>query len=581
MTNEVSTVPAARTSDLDGGRITHPAGRPITVAAAEQLYLAARWLGDVLSHAFGADWQRTPAEPDISFLLDGHLPPSGYRLAISPSADDAPTTPNGRIEVRAADLAGAFAAAQTLRQLTGPQAFRHAPLAGAELTWPTGVIEDAPQAAWRGVHFDVARHFAPSREVRRFIGLAAAHHLNVVQLHLTDDQGWRFESLRHPELTRRGAWRTASARGHHDTDIDPLPHGGFYTQDDLREIVAYAHGCGVTVVPEIDLPGHVEAALAAYPWLGTTKQPSPVRTVWGISDDVLDPGPDQVAFFCDVLDEVCDVFDSPFVHIGGDEVPTTLWQRSPAITARAASLGFFGPDGQPDVSRLHGWFLRQLVDHLHGRGRRAVVWDEALGPDLPKDAIVMSWRGLRPGAQAIKAGHDVVLAPEQFLYLDHRASDRADEPSPVGYVRTVEDVYAFDAALLAQVPGGCEFTVVPGGLADLPLPGDRPGAVLGMQAQVWTEYMENTRRVDYAAYPRLAAFAEVAWGTAPALRQPDSPASQAFMTRLEDAHLPRLAAAGVEFRPLDGPLPWQTKPGLTTGDTRNLDDDMRAAGGLL
>ncbi|MCL2464857.1 MAG: beta-N-acetylhexosaminidase, partial [Micrococcales bacterium] len=460
MTNDVSTVPAPRSSSLDGGAIIHLAGRPLCVSTDSQLAPAVRWLGDALYHAFGIDWHPGDVGEDISFSVQNNLPPSGYRLVISASPDsDVVGTPSGRVEVWAADLAGAFAAAQTLRQLGGPSSFRHAPLPGTVLTWPTGVIEDAPSSAWRGVHLDVARHFAPPREVRRFIELAAMHHLNVVQLHLTDDQGWRFESSRYPELTRTGAWRKASARGYHDANIDPLPHGGFYTQDDLREIVAFAHGVGVLVVPEIDLPGHVEAALAAYPWLGTRKVPSDVRTIWGISNDVLDPGPDQVAFFRDVLDEVCDVFDSPFIHVGGDEVPTTLWQRNPMIVTRAAALGFLDRDGQPDVSRLHGWFIGQLVEHLRSRGRRTVVWDEALGTDLPKDAIVMSWRGLRPGARAIEAGHDVVLAPEQFVYFDHRASDREDEPSPVGYVRRVEDVYAFDPSLLAEVPGGCEFTV--------------------------------------------------------------------------------------------------------------------------
>ncbi|MCL2783263.1 MAG: family 20 glycosylhydrolase, partial [Propionibacteriaceae bacterium] len=292
-------------------------------------------------------------------------------------------------------------------------------------------------------------------------------------------------------------------------------------------------------------------------------------------------------------DEVCDVFDSPFIHIGGDEVPTTLWQGNPQIVARAAELGFCNPDGTGDVTRLHGWFLAQMTDHLRQRGRRAVVWDEAIGPDLPHDAIVMSWRGLRPAVQALSKGWDVVLAPEQFVYFDHRASDRPDEPSPIGFVRRVEDVYAFDVNLLADVP--IEVTtsqnataakpmpqVAQGGLAQVPPPEEgRPGVVLGMQAEIWTEYLENPRRVDYAAFPRLAAFSEAAWGTAPADRAPGSPASQRFMQRLANAHLPRLAAAGVEFRPLDGPLPWQQKPDLPGRETDDLDEVMRAAGGLL
>ena len=570
--SEASTIPAPKSSHFPGGAVTFPAGVALAVATCEPLGPAARWFCDILYHAFDIESHLVGAtgQADIVFTVDDALPPSGYRLSIDPD----------RVTVQAADAAGAFAAAQTLRQLAGPAAFRHAPI-GADLAWPCGTVEDAPGAAWRGVHLDVSRHFATPREVRRFIELAAGHHLNVVQLHLTDDQGWRFESLRHPELTRAGAWRRGTAYGARGTSVDNVPHGGFYTQDDLREIVAFGRSVGVTVVPEIDLPGHAEAAIAAYPWLGTTKAPHQVRTTWGISEDVLDPGPEQLAFFRDILDEVVDIFDSPFVHIGGDEVPTTFWENSPAIVARAEALGLADEKGRPDVTRLHGWFIGQLADHLRGHGRRAVVWDEALGPDLPKDAVVMTWRGLRPGAQAIKAGYDVVLAPEQFVYFDHRAADGPDEPYPLGYLRRTEDVYAFDASLLSQVPGGCDFTMVPGGLCDIPAPGGRPGVVLGMQAAIWTEYLANTRRVDYATYPRLAAFAEVAWGTAPAHREPGSPASDAFMKRLADAHLPRLAAAGVEFRPLDGPLPWQTDPRPAARRPASLDDAIRRGGGVL
>ena len=411
------------------------------------------------------------------------------------------------------------------------------------------------------------------------IELAAMHHLNVFQLHLTDDQGWRFESKRYPELTRVGAWRTASALGPGGARMDETPHGGFYTVDDMREIASYARGRGVTVLPEIDLPGHVEAAVAAYPWLGTTKKQKGVRVTWGISEDVLDPGPNQVQFFCDVLDEVCDVFDSPFIHIGGDEVPLTQWQSNTAIEARAAALGLLDAADKPDVARLHGWFLGQLAAHLRLRQRRAVVWDEAVGPDLDSDVVVMSWRGLRPAVQALRAGNDVVLAPEQYLYLNHRASDRPDEPAPVGYLRRTEDVYAFDTSLLAQVPGGAEFETVPGGIEQVASPSH--GKVLGMQAEVWTEYLDSARRVDYVLFPRLAAFSEAAWGTAPKEREPGSPASVAFMVRLEDAHLPRLTAAGVEYRPLGGPLPWQTRPGLSSDGIADLAAEIAAAGGLL
>ena len=560
------TVPLPRKSLFQGGQLL--VDKHISISCDAALAPAAHWWLDATQHAFDV---RTSADAAVKLVMqisDEPLAPSGYHLTI----DDAQVT------VLASDLAGGFNAMQTLRQLGGPDAFRQAPLPGAHLSLPIGTIADEPGCAWRGVHLDVSRHFMVPRDVRRFIDLAAMHHLNVVQLHLTDDQGWRFESKRYPELTIVGSHRPTTAVGYSD-DTDHIPHGGFYTQDDLREIVAFAKQRGVTVVPEIDLPGHAEAAIAAYPWLGTTKQPATVRTTWGISENVLDPGPNQVAFFCDVLDEVCDIFDSPFIHIGGDEVPLTRWQGNIAIEARAAALNLLGADNKPDVARLHGWFLAQLAEHLRRRGRRAVVWDEALGPDLQKDAVVMSWRGLRPAVKALHAGHDVVLAPEQYLYLNHRASDRPDEPAPVGYLRRTEDVYAFDAGMLAKVPGGSEFETAHGGIDQVASPSN--GRVLGIQAEVWSEYLDNSRRVDYVTFPRLAAFSEAAWGSAPKDRDPGSPASTAFMARLTKAHLPRLAAAGVEFRPLGGPLPWQMRPGLMSYGTGDLAAEIEAAGGLL
>ena len=565
------TVPATREHNFTDEQLIVPT--PLSISYDADLAPAVRWWVGVSQQAFGLE---TATESEVTLVVRhpaSAMPASGYRLAITDTA----------ITVEANDLAGAFAAMQTLRQLAGPGAFRHARLPKAQLVLPIGTLEDAPGCAWRGVHLDVVRHFMPPRDVRRFIDLAAMHHLNVLHLHLTDDQGWRFATDRYPELTATGGYRRGTTRSYDDAETDRTPHGGFYTKDDLREIVAFAHERGVTVVPEIEVPGHVQAALAAYPWLGTSKQPRRVRVTWGISEDVLDPGPNQVAFFCDVLDEVCEVFDSPFIHIGGDEVPLTAWQGNIAIEARAAALGLLDEAGNPDVSRLHGWFLAQLVKHLRFHRRRAVVWDEACGADLPTDAVAMSWRGLRPAARALHLGYDVVLAPEQYLYLDHRASDRSDEPAAYGYVHTTQDVYAFDHSLLSQIPGGLDYELLEGGMDQLTAPRSArdKGVVLGMQAQLWCEYLDDARRVDYAAYPRLAAFSEAAWGAAPERRGPGTPASSEFMRRLADAHLPRLTAAGVEFRPLNGPLPWQMRPEVKTYGVADLGADIEAAGGLL
>ncbi|MCO7274232.1 beta-N-acetylhexosaminidase [Cellulosimicrobium cellulans] len=562
---------AGTTAILDGTR----------VVADPALRAAARWWRRTTEDAFGLDLvpagPSTPlpvgpptplpvdrtapassdAPPVVRFGLDGDLPPSGYRLTVDAAG----------VRVDAGDLDGAHAAAQTLRQLAGPGAFRRAPADAAAtptLALPHVTIADHPRFPWRGVLLDVARHFLPTADVLRFVDLAAAHRLNVLQLHLTDDQGWRMEIARYPRLTEVGAWRSESGVGTWRAGVfDGRPHGGFYTQDDLREIVAYARERGVTVVPEIDAPGHVEAAVAAYPELGTRKQPHEVRTTWGVSTEVLDPSEESLTFFRHVLDEVLEVFDAPFVAIGGDEVPTTLWRENPTIVARAEALGL------DDVGGLHGWFLARLAEHVASRGRRAVVWDEAFGPALPRDVVVTSWRGWAVGADALAAGHDVVMAPEQVVYLDHRGGDTPDEPVPVGFLTTLDDVYAFEP--LPSELAGSRADSEPHGS------GDRPGALLGGQAELWSEHLDSARRVDYAAFPRLAAFAEVMWSPE-ADRSPGSPASRAFRERLVTHHLPRLDAAGVEYRPLDGPHPWQTRPGVA-GWPRDRAAEL-AAGGL-
>lgn len=555
----------------------------MTVTTDAPLRPAARWWAGVVSAAHGVDTVVTvpghgPLTPQVQVQVSFRLSPAaddaatgGTRTRTASDATASPVGPSAgggyrlritstEVSVEADDLPGAFAAAQTLRQLAGPDAFRRAPLTPdrAGLTLPPVEVVDAPRFPWRGVLLDVARHFMPVHDVLRFVDLAAAHRLNVLQLHLTDDQGWRMQVLRYPLLTEVGGWRTETGVGTwRSSRTDGQPHGGWYTQDDLREIVAYARERGVVVVPEIDVPGHVEAAVAAYPWLGTRKQPHSVRTTWGVSTEVLDPSEETLEFFRHVLDEVLDVFDSPWVALGGDEVPTTLWLEDPAIVDRAAGLGL------PDARHLHGWFVDRLCEHVVAAGRRPVVWDEAFTPTLPVETVVTAWRGITVGAEAIEAGHDVVMAPEQVVYLDHRAGEHPDEPTPVGFLRTVADVYGFDP-LPAEVRAG--------------RPGldDAPGRLTGVQAQVWTEHLDSPRRVDFATFPRLAAFAEVAWSPA-ADRAPGSVASEEFLDRLRTAHLPRLDAAGVEYRPLDGPHPWQARPGAD-GFPRDLAAEMAVAG---
>ncbi|ORT61948.1 beta-N-acetylhexosaminidase [Streptomyces sp. CB03238] len=472
----------------------------------------------------------------ISARVEREYGPEGYRLSTDGSVEDV------AVVIEGGSAAGVFWGAQTLRQLLGPDAYRKAPIgpAGREWELPMVTVEDGPRFSWRGVMLDVARHFLPKDDVLRYVDLLAAHKLNVLHLHLTDDQGWRIEIERYPRLTEIGAWRTRTKWGHRASDLwNDTPHGGYYTQDDIREIVAYAAERHIRVVPEIDIPGHSQAAIAAYPELGNTDvidtTTLPVWDTWGINPNVLAPTDSTLRFYEGVLEEVLALFPSPFIHLGGDECPKDQWKASPVAQARIEELGLAGEE------ELQAWFIRHFDRWLADRGRRLIGWDEILEGGLAPGAAVSSWRGYAGGIAAAEAGHDVVMCPEQHVYLDHRQDGGADEPVPIGYVRTLEDVYRFEP--------------VPPGLSP-----DAAAHVIGTQANVWTEVMESRSRVDYQVFPRLAAFAEVAWST----RLPAAPAERDFadFERRMTAHYRRLDALGVDYRPPGGPLPWQRRPGV-------------------
>ncbi|MEU4157063.1 beta-N-acetylhexosaminidase [Actinoplanes sp. NPDC026670] len=436
----------------------------------------------------------TAAGPLVDARIDPDLPPEGYVVDLSPEGT----------ALRGGSAAGLFYGRQTLAQLGSPA--------------PCGRIEDAPRFAWRGVLLDVARHFMPVPDVLRFVDLIAFHKLNVLHLHLTDDQGWRIEVPGWPRLTSVGAWRSSTMLGSRVHDrYDGRPHGGFYTTDDLRLIVEHAAGRHVTVVPEVDMPGHMQAAIAAYPELGNGFD-GPVRTGWGISRHVLNLDETTLDFCRQVLDHVCDIFPSEVVGIGGDECPTDEW---------------------PGGRELQAAFTARMAGHLAGRGRRLYGWDEILAGGAPDGAVVAAWRGVEPAEAAIRAGHQVVCCPDVKLYLDYRQSDHPGEPTPVGTLLTLEDVYGYE-------------------------PPDSP-LVLGAQANIWTEHMESLRRVEYMAFPRLCALAEVVWGR----RERDFADFSARLPR----HLERLDALGVNYRPLTGPRPADARPDAP-GHPRDLADRL-------
>ena len=445
------------------------------------------------------------------------------------------------VTVRAAEPAGLFYAVQTIRQLLPPQIFREAPVGAVEWRIPAVAIEDQPRFGWRGAHLDVGRHFMPKEFVKKYIDLLALHKLNTFHWHLTEDQGWRLEIRKYPRLTDVGAWRKESLIGRQqeqpDTTqwrFDGIPHGGFYTQEDAREIVAYAKARFITVVPEIEMPGHSLAAIAAYPELGVTGQPAEVGKRWGVYSDILNAEPSTIAFMQDVLTEVLEIFPSPYIHIGGDEADKAKWRTSPRIAARMRELGL------ADLDALQSWFIRQMDAFLTARGRRLVGWDEILEGGLAENATVMSWRGTEGGIAAARAGHDVVMAPNSHTYLDYYQSrDIQAEPIAIGGFLPLERVYAFD-----PMPANLE-------------PQFRQH-ILGGQAQVWTEYMKEPKKVEYMAFPRLTALAEAVWTPVGQKDYPD------YRARL-DTHLLRLTALDVNFRK---PEPYASPPGLDPSGAR-------------
>jgi hexosaminidase len=445
--------------------------------------------------------------------LGSSLGREGYRLQVGP----------GGISAQAAEQAGLFYAVQTIRQLLPPEIFRSSRVAGLAWTIPAVDIEDVPRFQWRGGHMDVARHFMPKEFVKKYIDLLALHKMNTFHWHLTEDQGWRVEIRKYPRLTEVGAWRKETIIGRPnrvDTTqnrYDGRRHGGFYAQDDVREVVAYAAERFVNVVPEIEMPGHAQAAIAAYPWLGNyPERQLEVWNRWGVNPNILNAEPRTIAFMQDVLGEVLQLFPSQFIHVGGDEAVKTQWQSSPRIQARIRELGL------KNEEELQSWFIRQMDAYLTARGRRLVGWDEILEGGLAPGATVMSWRGVRGGIAAARAGHDVVMTPTTHTYFDYYQSQNRETDPPIGNLLPLDSVYAYE-----------------------PIPADLEPEytqhVLGTQGQLWTEYMSNPRQVEYMAFPRMTALAEVAW--TPRERKDFTD----FRRRL-DVHLRRLDGLHVNYR---------------------------------
>lgn len=408
-----------------------------------------------------------------------NLGKEGYQLSADKDA----------VVVKAIEPAGLFYGMQTIKQLLPAEIESNTKVENISWIIPGVEIEDIPRFTWRGMHLDVCRHYMPMDFIKKYIDNMAMHKLNTFHWHLTEDQGWRLEIKKYPKLTEIGAWRKESLIGHvrdKPHKFDGTPHGGFYTQEQAKEIVEYARERFITVIPEIEMPGHAKAAIAAYPELGVTGEQVEVATYWGIFADIFNVDESTFTFLEDVLTEVMEIFPSEYIHIGGDEAIKDQWKASAKIQQRIKELGL------KDEHELQSYFIRRMEKFINSKGRKLIGWDEILEGGLAPNATVMSWQGLEGGIAAAKAGHDVIMTPIQSLYFWTYQGDPETEPLAAGGYITLEKVYRFEP--------------IPEVLSD-----EEAQHVLGAQGCAWTEYMEGPKEVEYMVFPRMSALAEIVW----------------------------------------------------------------------
>ncbi|MBD5256290.1 MAG: family 20 glycosylhydrolase [Bacteroides sp.] len=445
----------------------------------------ANHLADYLCQMTGLKLKIAPGMPGdgvIALLSDlDNQNPEAYELTV---------TQHG-ITINGSTPAGTFYGIQTLRKSI-PEAGNN------NVLFPAVKISDEPRFSYRGAHFDVSRHFFPADSVKSFIDMLALHNINTLHWHITDDQGWRIEIKSRPGLTEKGSKRGGTVIGHNSGVYDSIPYGGFYTQEEAREIVKYAADRHITVVPEIDLPGHMLGALTAYPELGCTGGPYDVWQQWGVSEDVLCAGNDSTyKFIDDVLAEIVEIFPSEYIHVGGDECPKTRWKDCPKCQAKIKALGLKGDEHGTPEEKLQSHVIHHASDFLASKGRKMIGWDETLEGGLAPGAIVMSWRGESGGIEAAKKGHDVIMTPNNYLYFDYyQTLDRENEPEAIGGYVSVQRVYDYEPLPEALTP-------------------EEAKHIIGVQANLWTEYIPTFSQVQYMELPRMAALADVQWSKAP------------------------------------------------------------------
>jgi hexosaminidase len=478
-----------------------------------------QYLAEWLSKATGYDLKvgrSTKAQPTKGAILlttkdaKPELGAEGYELTVAPDS----------VVVRASKGAGLFYGAQSLLELLPPEVFAAKPVAGVDWKIPCVQIEDQPRFKWRGFMLDVARHFFTKDDVKQLLDVLALHKINKLHLHLTDDQGWRIEIKKYPRLTEVSAWRDEAGFG-----LDPKlstaygpdgRYGGFYTQDDIRELVAYARGKHITIVPEIEMPGHSCAALSAYPELSCTGGPYTPNTKGGIFAGAYCAGKDETfEFLQNVLAEVRQLFPGQYIHIGGDEVPKDNWKKCPRCQARIKA------EGLKNEHELQSYFIRRIEKFINAQGRNLIGWSEIREGGLAQNAVVMDWIG--GAVEAASAGHDVVMSPTKFCYLDYyQSTNHATEPKAIGNYLPLSKVYSFEP------------------LPETLDPQNKPH-ILGGQGNLWTEYVPNFKHAQFMAFPRMCALAEVTWS-------PQASRNWEDFTRRLQTQFQRFDQLGVNYR---------------------------------
>jgi len=460
----------------NGTKVLYPEGN-------EKMQKNAQFLADYVKELTGNTLSveaGTDGKGIVLQVTPNEAQPEGYQLKVA--AD--------KVVINGGSEAGVFYGIQTLRKsIPAGQ--------GINVSLPAVEINDAPRFSYRGAMLDVSRHFFPVEDIKSFIDMLALHNINRFHWHLSDDQGWRIEIKSRPLLTEKGSKRTETVIGRNSGKYDGIPHEGFYTQEQIKEVIAYAADQHITIIPEIDLPGHMQAALHAYPELGCTGGPYEVWTQWGVSDNVLCAGNDDVLKFIeDVFAEIVELFPSEYIHVGGDECPKTRWQECPKCQARIKALGIKGDSKHTAEEYLQSFIINHAEKFLNSKGRQMIGWDETLEGGLAPNATVMSWRGEGGGIEAAKQKHDVIMSPNTYLYFDYyQTKDIDNEPLAIGGYLPLENVYNYEPMPKSLTPEEQKY-------------------IIGVQANLWVEYVATLSHIQYMELPRMAALSEIQWSGA-------------------------------------------------------------------